>query len=147
MKDLALVVLLSAFPALGADPSTGVPQDPWGFSAKEFIETCDVSHFKAKFAAIDAESSTWASDAADVFARGAFCQGIVVGVSEMVQSFSRLGLIKGGCKMDGVSFQSVYATAAALYWKKPSEFDDVRASTLILSALVEAYPCRAAAAP
>lgn len=93
------------------------------------------------------ESPSFASDVADVFARGAFCQGIVVGVSELVQSNARLGLSKGGCKMEGVSFQSIYATSAALYWKKPSEFDDVRASTLIFVALAEAYPCRAAAAP
>lgn len=147
MRILGLIVLLAAFPALGADPSTGLPQDPWAFPAKDFITTCDTSVFKAKLAAVDAESPSFISDVADVFARFAFCQGMVVGVSEMTQSNARLGLSKGGCRMETVSLQSIYATAAALYWKKPSEFDDVRASTLIFVALVEAYPCRANATP
>lgn len=61
MKNLALVVLLSAFPALGADPSTGVPQNPWAFSAKEFIGTCDVSHFKARIEA-DLPPDNWTAE-------------------------------------------------------------------------------------
>jgi hypothetical protein len=143
MKALLVLALLPASLLVAAEPPAGLPSDPWAFTATEFLETCSLTRHQEQRASLSPSDPEFSAKATAFLSRLAFCQALVIGVTESVQALGAFGLLPGGCAMDGISYASVYTTAANHHRRNPKDWSSVRASHLILFSLFEAYPCGA----
>ena len=147
MNGLLISIFLTASNLAGAaDIPAALPKDVWSFSAEDYVTSCSPSRLSSLTSTIDREDPRAKATLDALIQRFTFCTGFTVGITEVVQALGTARVLPGGCGMESMSYEIAHSTASVYWFKNKTEMKSYRASTLLVTSLVNAFPCSAPSA-